>query len=431
MSFPVDRPPRVLMFAPAFAPNYFSEALVNSKLALAILDAGSEVVVYSTSSGGEVYSSGWDEPWKRLSSVRKVLPEQHSGLALKAARLRAAIRTGHPIGSAYWAECTARAALKLHSERPFDVILSRSTSCIAHLPAMLFSNALGNTAPVWIANWNDPPDYLFPLPYQKKLSLLQRVLKDRYLRAAASMADINTFPSEQLRDYMTEPLGMDKSNSDNLKRSLVVPHIGMGWQSRPTGISMDPSRFRICHAGNLSSERDPTLLFKAFAKFVKRHPEIRCEIEVIGVLDPVFEAVVAGLGLDDLIHVVDGMPFINCLKRLAEADLQVLIEAPCERGIFLPSKLTDYIEVGQPILALSPRVGAVRDLIERYKFGVFASNDSEVEIEAALEVCLEQRRRSETKCSRKDFLASMAELVRPGRIVEELWQAAARVTRND
>ena len=64
--------PRVLMFAPAFAPSYFSEGLVNSKLALAMLAAGWEVEVISqTSDHSMSYSAGWPPLWAPLKRLRR------------------------------------------------------------------------------------------------------------------------------------------------------------------------------------------------------------------------------------------------------------------------------------------------------------------------------------------------------------------------
>lgn len=431
MSYLLNQRPRVLMFAPAFAPHFFSEALVNSKLALAFIDAGCEVVAFAAPGGGEVYSSNWNEPWSRLRNVRRdASVEQYGGLVAQVARLGAAVRSGHPVGSAYWAQRTAQAAVQQHSERPFELVLSRSTSCIAHLPAMLFRRALRSAAPIWIANWNDPPSHLFPPPYRYRLAGPKRYFIDRYLQSAAAVADINTFPSEQLRDYLTEPLQLNAADTPELRRGLVIPHIGMGWTPRYQLATTDPMRFRICHAGNLSTERDPTLLFRALARVAKRRPEIRFEIEIIGRLDPTFETTAVELGLGGAIRKVDGLPFLDCLNRLSQSDLQVLIEAPCQRGVFLPSKLIDYIEVGQPILALSPRIGAVRDLITRHGFGLFAANDSQTDIEAALEVALNERSCPQRMHARQDALRSMAALIHPRRIVDETIRAARQIRRD-
>ena len=414
------------MFAPAFAPTFFSEALVNSKLALAMLDAGWEVVVFSAPGGDNVYASGWSEPWTRLRGIRQELPPAPQGVAGIAARAAGAIRSGHPISGALWAERTSRAAAALHASKPFDLVLSRSTSCVAHLPALLFRAILREAAPIWIANWNDPPGHRFPPPYDFPSAPLQRVLMDRYLRAAAAAADVNSFPSKALRDYLAEPLGLEAHRVPPLRRGVVVPHIGLGWRPRAAPPA-DPHRFRVSHAGNLSRERDPTMFFTAFAKFAAGHPEVRCEIEIIGGLDPAAEAGVTRLGLCDCIRVVAGLPYLQCLERLAEADLQLLLEAPCERGIFLPSKLTDYIEVGRPILAVSPRLGVVRELIERHGFGVAAANDSEASIEAALERSFEERRKPNLLLARQEAIESMRELVRPDRIVADIRRLAELV----
>lgn len=429
MSFSLNRPPRVLMFAPAFAPNFFSEALVNSKLAIAMLDAAWDIVIFAAPGGSQVYASDWSEPWQRLKSVRFDLPQpQNVGLIGKGIRLLDAISTGHLVSGASWAARVARAAFKLHREKPFDLVMSRSTSCIAHLPAMLFRRSLGSAAPVWLANWNDPPSHRFPPPYHYPEPTMQRLLKDRYLRTAAAMADVNTFPSEQLREYLIGPLGLDAPNTSHLRRGIIVPHIGIGWRPKVVAAA-NPCRFRVCHAGNLSRERDPTLLFRALAKVARRHPEIRCEIEIIGQLDPAWEAVAVELGLGHMVRQIEGMQFLDCLQRLSEADLQVLIEASCIPGIFLPSKLIDYIEVGQPILALSPKAGVVRNLMERYKFGLFAANDDEAEIEAALERSLRERFQSEIVFSRRIALDRMAETIRPERIVDELSKTAMQAKR--
>ena len=51
------------------------------------------------------------------------------------------------------------------------------------------------------------------------------------------------------------------------------------------------------------------------------------------------------------------------LKYIQSATACLLVEAEMAEGIFLPSKLVDYISARKPILALSPRVGVVADLV--------------------------------------------------------------------
>ena len=44
--------------------------------------------------------------------------------------------------------------------------------------------------------------------------------------------------------------------------------------------------------------------------------------------------------------------------------MALIIEAPCNEGVFLPSKLSDTMAVGLPVLAISPAVGVLHDLHE-------------------------------------------------------------------
>ena len=64
------------------------------------------------------------------------------------------------------------------------------------------------------------------------------------------------------------------------------------------------------------------------------------------------------------------MDYWSTLGELASSTALVLIEAPCDEGVFLPSKLADYVQVRRPVLAVSPRQGTVRDLISQYGGGV-------------------------------------------------------------
>ena len=87
-------------------------------------------------------------------------------------------------------------------EKPFDLVLSRSTSCSAHLPALLFCR---EARVQWIANWNDPPPYLFPPPYCYQVSKVRRLGMRRYFRAVAAEASFNTFPSQTVVSVLCRP----------------------------------------------------------------------------------------------------------------------------------------------------------------------------------------------------------------------------------
>ena len=411
MPINVNKRPNVLVFAPAFAPFFFSESLVNSKLALAMQAENWDVTVISAaSSDASGYSSAWGEPWESLRSRVHILhpePKVGSLLGRVISRIRNILRLRHPISGAIWSERAADLAIRLHKERPFTLVLTRSTSCYAHLPGLLFRRS--HHIP-WIANWNDPPGHLFPPPYSYPLPLLQRFFKNRYMRSASQAADMNTFPSEQLMDFMTVPLGLVDS-----PKKAVIPHVGLGWEGAAS--AKDPLRFRICHAGNLSAERDPRSFLKALAKLRDMNPSIKVELEIIGVMPESIMTEVIQLNLEDQVIFTPGMSFVKCLERMQHADVLLMIEAEVKNGIFFPSKIIDYVEVGRPILAISPKKGVIKDLFSSNNYGAFAEVGSSTSIEKALDTIFNDWR---SNCVSPQGISLLRNKVKPATIVKKL-----------
>lgn len=414
--------PNVLMFAPAFAPSFFSEALVSSKLALAMLAKGWPVTVISGSSSAAVtYSDAWQFPWDGLAErVHAIAPNLETGGSSRSnlSHWGTLAQVRHPVSGAVWAREAADVALRLHRDRPFDLILTRSTSCYAHLPALILRRHFHLP---WIANWNDPPGHLFPAPYSYPLPPLQRIFKNRYLRSSAQAADINTFPSDRLMHYLSRPLDLTDP-----ARMAVVPHVGMGWIGRRA--TRNQGRFRICHAGNLSAERDPRSLLRAVAWALEKHSDVHIELDLIGKKTDEIMTELARISLNGNVIFNPGLPFADCFRRMEGADLLLLIEAPVDDGIFFPSKLVDYAEVGRPILAISPRNGVTRDLFDRYDLGAFAEIGSDVAITAALDHLI-----NEWKADRPPpaGLAMLREYVAPSAIVQSIAGLLESVNRRD
>lgn len=365
---------RILFFAPAFAPNLFSEGLVNSKLALSMLLAGWEVEVVAVDASGSSYSSTWDAVWMPLKEVRHDVDSSLNGPKLLST-LNRMWRLRHPIQGMHWAANAVDRAIELHDEKPFDMVLSRSTSCMAHLPALAFKKLTGCR---WVANWNDPAPYLFPRPYDYRMVWWKKLLFSRYMKDCAGTADFNSFPSARLRDYLSPYLGLKDK-----KEMLVIPHIAMP-NFQPTEYEKGKG-FSMCHAGNLSSERNPELFLKALKRLQEQYPETPMSFEIIGVEGVDVSQIVADLKLDGAVSFVSSLPFQQTLEKLCTYDVNVIIEADCSDGIFMPSKLTDYAQANRPMLAVSPERGVVQDWLKEYGGGLAASNVNEADIYEKLE----------------------------------------------
>ena len=75
------------------------------------------------------------------------------------------------------------------------------------------------------------------------------------------------------------------------------------------------------------------------------------------------------MGVEDVIKIEAAVPYSQMPKVLAKSDVLVIIEAPLKEGIFMPSKIVDYVQIGHPILALTPVVGTITDIFSKHGGG--------------------------------------------------------------
>ncbi len=371
-----EPPYRVLMFAPGFAPYAFSENLVNAKLALAALRRGWDVQVISAKDEGPLYCDEWCEPWLPLRDRTLEIRYDHGPPVLRyLQRVGDSLLMGYPVAGVRWARRAFSAAMRLHEQRPFDVVLSRSVSCIAHLPAMTFAR---RTSVPWIANWNDPPGFLFPPPYRIATRPLSRRIWKRYLAAALKSATMNTFPCARLARHICNGLGPGVH-----VRTDVVPHPALRFDFQKARETVQNGRraFRLCHAGNLSPERDVHTFMQALARLVKESSDgAAIEFRLVGVDSPSVQEAARQFHLQSVVTRVGQLGYRETLDELSKCDVLVLIEAPCPEGIFLPSKVADYVQVRKPILAVSPRIGTMHDLLMTNDGGIAADCTSAEDI---------------------------------------------------
>lgn len=356
--------PRLLVFAPAFPPLGNPEAIVNGKLVLALLDAGWHVDVIArdlSRESGYDYGSAWVEPWLRLRDRVHVVRYASAGLLRRAAEtLGGALRTGHFLPGCRWAAQASREGERRHAERPYDLVLSRSGPDSAHLAALAFARRTGVP---WVANWNDPCREKMPPPYGPGPAGRVGVSYERFIADVARTARAHVFPSERQRRYMCGYLGGIAE-----ARSHAIPHAGLG---RGPSAPRPAGGFVICHAGRLTPERSPETFLRGLQAFLARcGPGAPVRFRVVGLEDVGLAAMAAELGVGDRVEFEGARGYLETLDEVAAGQVALVVEAPCDEGIFLPSKLVDYAEAGRPVLAVSPRVGTLADLLGSHGGGI-------------------------------------------------------------
>ena len=338
-------------------------------MVLALTDQGADVTVLSMTAAYLADKQDRSDVWKRLKPCTIPI-----GPGPKRQPVRAALcclRYGISIWPR-WIDQVLRTAAQLHDAHPFDFVYSRSLPMFAHVAGYWTAKQLRRP---WIANINDPWDeHLFPGKGAVHVSRLYRQISGYWLRKTLACADVVTYPSARLAGFTA---GLAKAD----RCGAVVPHVG--WSS--TGSGAEGQGFRLVHAGKLGSNeitgRSTRALLAALRRFLDREPGAAdgTRLILVGPEDANGRALIEQLGLGSNVTHVGQVSYQESLRHIASASACILVEAEMPEGVYLPSKLADYLVARKPVLALSPRVGTIADLAAQGLTRVDAGDEEGIE----------------------------------------------------
>ena len=139
----------------------------------------------------------------------------------------------------------------------------------------------------------------------------------------------------------------------------------------------------MCHSGNLSSERNPELMFKAIRELIDEG-YTSMKLEIMGHINDYTQQLIEKYALNGYVSFIGGFPYLEALRKMQFYHVFVLLEAKMEKGIFFPSKFTDYAQLNRPILAVSPKDGFAKEMLSCYGGGIAADNEDYRSIKSAL-----------------------------------------------
>jgi len=355
---------RILFIAPYCIPVNNPEAICNAKLLKVLSDAGHTIDVICKNSTRFVQPDTLDEFFtNNLTSLKICRVEDKITLKTIIDHLRVLFKTGYVYKGTHWVIYAISEGEKLIKKNTYDVIMSRAP--LGELAALYLSK---KHKIKWVNNWNDPyPWKCFPKPYGSGIKAKLRKIEKRLFEDIAKNASIQTFPSQRLCDYMVQYMNIPK------EKTLVVPHICVDGMFDFNEEVCSHSGLRIIHAGNASFPRSPYTLLEGLQKFKKNNPEAEFEVAFIGKQDTNFHELVDKFKLENHITVLPPSDYLSNLKLMSEYDLALLIEANLEEGIFLPTKLGDYMQSCLPVWAISPQKGVLNDLYISNKISYFSN----------------------------------------------------------
>ena len=342
---------RILFIAPASFPANSAEAIVNLKQLKLLCDNGYKIDVISKKMKWAQYpEEQYEQTLINLSSLHILEIDNKVSIQTVWTHLLTYLSFGIVYKGAHWAYLGLTVCKQLIAKKKYDYVITKN------YPSELLGYYLKKKYNIkWVATWNDPfPHEKYPHPYGNGPMAKLSYSKRRLLKVMAKYADIHMFPSERLRDYMLQYLAVD------MKKTRIAPHIVLDETHTPNISSKNI--LRIVHTGNLHSPRDPNLFLEGLMLFLEKVPEARIEFTFIGVMDDGFEENVKNKYLTKYVVILDPVSYDESLEIIKNYDIAMIIEAPCYEGIFLPTKVSDYMQCHKHIFSISPKDGVLHDL---------------------------------------------------------------------
>jgi hypothetical protein len=237
----------------------------------------------------------------------------------------------------------------------YDVMVSFAQPWIDHLVALKLKRK--HPSLPWVVHFSDP---WVDSPYTHFASAEEKEHAIRQERTIMEAADAIIFVNRYTADLV-----MAKYPASWLSKVHVLPH-GYDNDLLPL-VAEAPSHrdvMRVVHTGNFYGHRKPELILKAVAELAES-PEIQSflRVEFVGYVDEQFVLTAREMGLDGIVRFSGKAGYLESLGVAREADLLLLIDAPAEKNVFLPSKIVDYFMLRRPILGITPASGASSEVL--------------------------------------------------------------------
>ena len=203
---------------------------------------------------------------------------------------------------------------------------------------------------------------MYPAPYGRGLEYNGSIF-DRALIRMMRNADIHIFPNVRLANYMQPIIKALKS------QIAIIPHVVL--QGSRQVIKED--RLRLIHSGNLYPPRSPRTFMEAIGKFVNKYDKPKFKFCILGNLSKNDQLLLSEYNLNDYVEYLKPVEYSQSLALLNNFDVSVIIEADCEEGIYLPTKVADFMQMQIPIFSVSPSEGVLHDLYNEGNIPYFAN----------------------------------------------------------
>jgi glycosyltransferase involved in cell wall biosynthesis len=342
---------RLLALAWMMPPLIFPRSLQVSRTLRAMSERGWNITVFAVPPDVEPFAAQdprLEQVYQGSYEIRYVEPREEvesSPLWLRIARRIARTKN---VRDPNWIRRASKALCQqIKTERP-DALVSFAQPWINHQVALRVKRRYPRLP--WIVHFSDPwvdSPYFHPSDEKTRVAA---VIQEREIISAADVVIFTTqetvnlvmakYPDAWVRKVHVLSHGYDADLLDLIKPQPKSP------------------KFKIIHTGNLYEKREPLALLRALATLRAEQTSAEIQVEFVGYATKTMHDTVKHLDLGDMVSLAPNVPFLESLAIGQSADLLLVIDAPAERSVFLPSKIVDYLSLRRPILALTPQAGA-------------------------------------------------------------------------
>lgn len=186
------------------------------------------------------------------------------------------------------------------------------------------------------------------------------------------------------------------ANTEELKQDFLTRHVHLkgrvetltnGFDRYYPEIKRSDQRFVMTHAGALYLNRNPVHLVRAVVNLARKNvitPD-NFRLNFVGgidIQDTELEDLMALPEVNEMIHVIDRVPFETACRFQQQSDLLFLIQP--DFPLQVPRKLYEYMAFGKPVLAITEEHGATARVVRETRIGQVVDNRLEP-VQKALE----------------------------------------------
>lgn len=250
-----------------------------------------------------------------------------------------------------WALRSANTIRRDLNRDDFDAICTFGNPMSVHLAGAILKRSWGLP---WVAHFSDP---WVDNPYAQH-DPLSLWINEKLESSTIESCDAAVFTTDETRSLV---LGKYRSNLRT--KASVIPH-AFDEDLYPRE-RVQNEKLTLRSVGNFYGPRTPRVLLEAISKLERETPELvrHCRFEFIGTPPDGIERLLEEYAVGSAVRFCPPVGYLESLGRMKEADVLLLIDAPAEVSVFLPSKLVDYLGSGRPILGLTPSRGASAEVI--------------------------------------------------------------------